>query len=287
MSYTPAISRLPKPDAGTLPRLLRNELHRLCASVTRSPEASIGYLPGASHTGCRFRADELYATSNEEAISAPVLLINVLGRSSSSPHLGGANHDRERLTLKPRIYASFYSNIAIRNSKDATLRSKLKSLNHQLLKQRLPHRLSPVSTDDETFRDTLEGITDLHEMIAAVIRSALVDEALHVGLRSRVDDMKERLSRFELRASKKRQLALEAMTEVGLSKLEQPDFTASARAGSPALVVIAEDRIPEAYWLPQPPKLDRQTILGELKRGIEIPGAQMSNPKPVLSVRTK
>ena len=99
--------------------------------------------------------------------------------------------------------------------------------------------------------------------------------------------MRERLSRLELRASKKRQLALEAMTEVGLTKLEQPDFTASARAGSPALVVIAEDRIPEAYWLPQPPKLDRQAILGELKRGIEIPGAEMSNPKPVLSVRTK
>ena len=142
-------------------------------------------------------------------------------------------------------------------------------------------------TDDETIRDTLEGITDLHEMIAAVIRSALVDEALHAGLRFRLDDMRERLSRLELRASKKRELALEAMTEVGLSKLEQPDFTASARAGSPALVVIAEERIPEAYWLPQPPKLDRQAILGELKRGLEIPGAQMSNPKPVLSVRTK
>ena len=48
------------------------------------------------------------------------------------------------------------------------------------------------------------------------------------------------------------------MSEVGLTKLEQPDFTASARAGSPALIVVAEQTIPQAYWLPQPPKLDRQ-----------------------------
>ena len=141
--------------------------------------------------------------------------------------------------------------------------------------------------DDETLLDTLEGITDLHEMIAAVIRSALVDEALHNGLRFRVDDMRERLSRLELRASKKRELALEAMTEAGLNKLEQSDFTASARAGCPALVVIAEDKIPNPYWLPQPPKLDRQSMLCELKRGSDIPGAQLSNPKPVLMVRTK
>ena len=156
---------------------------------------------------------------------------------------------------------------------------------YHLLKQRVLCEYPDI--DEESLSDTLEGITDLHEMIAAVIRSALVDEALHAGLRFRLDEMKDRLSRLELRASKKRQLALEAMTEMGLNKLEQPDFTASARAGSPALVVITEDRIPEVYWLPQPPKLDRPAILKELKRGIEIPGTQMSNPKPVLSVRTK
>ena len=141
--------------------------------------------------------------------------------------------------------------------------------------------------DDETLSDTLEGITDLHEMITAVIRSALVDEALQAGLRSRMDDMKERLSRLEVRSSKKRDLALHALSEVGLAKLEQPDFTASTRTGSPSLIVISEQTIPPAYWLPQRPKLDRQGLLGELKRGAAIPGAELSNPKPVLMVRTK
>jgi Siphovirus Gp157 len=141
--------------------------------------------------------------------------------------------------------------------------------------------------DEDTIRDTLEGITSLHELIAETIRSALIDEALQGGLRSRLQDMKDRLARLEARAVKKREIALEAMSEADLRKIEQPDFTASVRAGSHALVVVAEREIPEPYWLPQPPKLDRQAVLGALKQGQDVTGAQLSNPKQVLSVRTK
>ena len=77
------------------------------------------------------------------------------------------------------------------------------------------------------------------------------------------------------------------MTEVGLNKLEQPDFTASARTGIPSLVVIAEETIPRIYWLPQPPKLDRQTLLASSNAATEFPALNSSNPKPVLTVRTK
>src|SRR5262249_39516653 len=156
---------------------------------------------------------------------------------------------------------------------------------YQLLRERIIQEFP--GADDETIRDTLEGITDLHEMIAAVIRSALVDEALGSGLRARLDDMTERQSRVEVRASKKRELAVQARSETGLTKRGHPDFTASTRAGVPALVVVSEQTIPETYWLTQPPKLDRQALLGELKSGAAIPGVELSNPKPVLMVRTK
>ena len=156
---------------------------------------------------------------------------------------------------------------------------------YQLLKGRLLTDYTDV--DEETVRDTLEGITNLHEMIAAIIRSALVDEALQAGLRTRIDDMRQRLARLDERGAKKRQLALEAMCEVGLKKLEQPDFTASARAGVPSLIIMSEGLVPETYWVPQPPKLDRQALLTDLKRGAEIPGTQLSNPQPTLAVRTK
>ena len=120
-----------------------------------------------------------------------------------------------------------------------------------------------------------------------MIRSALVDEALQAGLRTRLEEMRQRLARLEERGTKKRQLALEAMCEVGLKRIEQPDFTASARAGMPARSHPADDLIPEPYWVPQPPKLDRQSLLTDLKRGEMIPGAQLGNPKPTLAVRTK
>ena len=162
---------------------------------------------------------------------------------------------------------------------------KVELSNYCYLKEKLTAAFPEVG--DDTLTDTLEGITDLHEMITAVIRSALVDEALSTGLRNRLNDMKERLARLEERGFKKRKLALEAMDEVGLNKLQQPDFTASTRPGSPSLLVTAESDVPAPYWVPQPPKMDRQALLGELKRGNEIPGVQLNNPKTFLVVRTK
>ena len=154
-----------------------------------------------------------------------------------------------------------------------------------LLRQRLVADYPEVDAD--TLQDTLEGITDLHEMIAAVIRSALVDEALQAGLRTRIEDMRQRLARLAERGFKKRQLALEAMNEAGLKKLEQPDFTASTRLGAPPLIVNSEQSIPEAYWIPQPPRLDRQTLTSDLRRGDQVPGSCLGNPAPILTVRTK
>jgi len=156
---------------------------------------------------------------------------------------------------------------------------------YTVLRERLQREYQDA--DSETIRDTLEGITSLHELIAAVIRSALLDEALKQGLKIRLNDMKERMSRLELRSAKKRQLALEAMSEAELKKLEQSDFTASARSGVPGLVVLLEDEIPDDYWIPQQAKLDRQLLLTNLKRGASIAGAELGNPKPTLSVRTK
>jgi Siphovirus Gp157 len=159
------------------------------------------------------------------------------------------------------------------------------AIHYKALRERL--FAEDPSLDEQTLADTVEGLTDLHEILGAVIRGALADEALAAGLKGRIAEMEDRLARLQDRASKRRQIAKEVMTELDLKKLQAPDFTASIRPGFPSLLVINENEIPSVYWEPRDPKLDRATLISDLKQGTEVAGAALSNPEPVLSVRTR
>jgi Siphovirus Gp157 len=141
--------------------------------------------------------------------------------------------------------------------------------------------------DEQTLADTVESLTNLPEIITAIIRSALTDEALASGLKGRIAEMQDRLERLQDRASKRRQIAKDVMVELEITKLTAPDFSVSIRPGLPALMVIDEAAVPSIYWEPRAPKLKRQELLTELKEGTEIEGVTLSNPEPVLSVRVR
>jgi hypothetical protein len=150
-----------------------------------------------------------------------------------------------------------------------------------LLQERFPE------IDDEALRDTLEGISDLPEIVATIVRSYLDDLSLAAALRSRLADMQERLSRIADRAEKKRALVASVMERADLRKITDPEFTASLRATPPPLVVTGESDIPSTYWKPQAPKLDRAGLLAALKAGQYVPGASLGNGGVTLAVRTR
>jgi hypothetical protein len=141
--------------------------------------------------------------------------------------------------------------------------------------------------DEETLNDTLAGMTDLPEMIAAVLRSALEDLALAKGLRGRVAEMQERLARLEDGAQRKRHLVAAVMERAEMPKLVEPDFTVALRRTPPALRVVHEEDIPTDFWRPQPPKLDRQAVTTALRGGRPVPGAMLDNGGMTIAIRTK
>jgi Siphovirus Gp157 len=164
-------------------------------------------------------------------------------------------------------------------------RAKFAAITYQTIRERV--RAQDPQIDEQTLADTVDGLTDLHEIIAAIVRAALADEALATGLKGRIAETQDRLDRLQDCAAKRRQIAKDVMVELDLKKITAPDFTVSIRPGMPSLLVLDEAAVPSIYWEPREPRLNRQELLNELKGGADIKGVTLSNPEPVLSVRTK
>jgi hypothetical protein len=124
--------------------------------------------------------------------------------------------------------------------------------------------------DEETLVDTLEGLSNLPDMLAEVLRSQLDDHSLVSALKARIGDMQARAGRIEERARKKRELVCSVMERADLKKLMEPDFTVSLRPTRPPLAVVDEEAVPD-----------------ELAAGRDVPGAILGNPPMTISVRTK
>lgn len=158
-------------------------------------------------------------------------------------------------------------------------------LQHQAIRAQLLEAFPDL--DEQTLLDTLEGASDLNEMLAGITRAYLEDKTLAAALKQRLDDMRNRLSRLEATADKKRDLITNVMEKAEIKKLMEPEFTLSLRVVPPGLQVTDEEVIPEDYWKPQAPKLDKAGLLATLKSGASVPGTCLGNGGHSISVRTK
>ena len=148
-------------------------------------------------------------------------------------------------------------------------------------------KLAYGEIDEETLSDTLEGLSDFPQMIEEIVRSSLDDGAMIVGLRSRLEEMSARLTRLKARYDKKRELACWAMGSSGIGKLKAADFSVSLTQGGQRLEITDETVIPQIYFIPQAPKLDRTSLQDALKRGENIEGSHLVQSGPHIVVRTR
>ena len=94
---------------------------------------------------------------------------------------------------------------------------------YQILADQLKAQYGEI--DDETLADTLEGISDLPDLIKEVVRSSLEDESFISALKGRLDAMQVRLERFKDRVDKKRKIVCWAMGNAGIGALRAEDFS--------------------------------------------------------------
>lgn len=151
------------------------------------------------------------------------------------------------------------------------------------LRQRFLERDGQI--DDATFLAVLESVDQLRSAIAAAACSALEDESVASRLRGRMDQIEARIRRIDRRADDKREMALRAMREAGLERLQARGVRIELRRTPPTLIVGDEVRIPDEFRVTQPPRLNYQAIREALGAGADVPGAELSEPETYLSVR--
>jgi hypothetical protein len=139
--------------------------------------------------------------------------------------------------------------------------------------------------DDDLILDMIEGETSLFEAIDIAVMSRWEDLAHAKALGDLIGNLQARKRRLEDRAEVKRLSIQTAMEMADIRKLERPTCTISLKAVAPAVNVADEASIPSDYWKPQPPKLDKRMLLADLKDGVEIPGATLTNGGETIQIR--
>jgi hypothetical protein len=139
--------------------------------------------------------------------------------------------------------------------------------------------------DEITLYDSLSGVSNLEEALAATLLFAHYDEMRAGMLDAEIEKLRMRAERFQARADKARARVREAMEEAGLKRIVTHSMTATLRPTQPAVIITDEKLLPPDYLKHPPPKPDKTLIKQAIKDGFEVPGAMLSNGGMTLAVR--
>lgn len=131
--------------------------------------------------------------------------------------------------------------------------------------------------DEETLRDTMEAVTgeleEKAEGYGCIIKQMEHDAA---AIAAEIKRLQSRKKTVEDNKDKLKARLQEAMVATGQKKIKTNLFSFSIGKNAPALSVTNEDTIPEQYWTIPEPVLDKESLKRDLKAGMTIPGATLT-----------
>lgn len=110
------------------------------------------------------------------------------------------------------------------------------------------------------------------ENIAKLIKTLEVDITGYKAEELRLSNKRKSL---ENRVKSLKEYLDNAMKVTGKTKFKGQLFSFSIQKNPPSVNVVDEKLIPEEYFTPQEPTLDKKRLLTDIKNGAEIPGAEI------------
>lgn len=135
--------------------------------------------------------------------------------------------------------------------------------------------------DPTAFQDTLQaledGIEDKAENIAKLIRTLTSDIDI---IKAEEKRLAERRKSVENRISDLKEYLQNQMEVAGIDKVKRPTLTISIQNNPPSVKVTDETLLFDYMIIPEP-KIDKKTLLADLKNGVEIAGAEIQQTRGI------
>ena len=133
-----------------------------------------------------------------------------------------------------------------------------------------------MDLDPEVMQDTLDSIEDAienkAENIAKLIRNLESDVAAY---KEEEDRLKTKRQATENKVKWLKTYLEDNMKLTGKTKFKSGMFNFSIQKNPASVNITDEKVIPEEFLIQQPPKVDKTSLKEILKRGIEVPGAEL------------
>lgn len=152
------------------------------------------------------------------------------------------------------------------------------------VKERLLQSDPDLASDETAMRDTLDGETDVYDVLRRLARFTLEAEAMEAVTKQRATNLAARQKRFAARADAARGAIFAMMQALDVQSFPDAEFTITVKTGRSAVYVSDEASIPDEF-VRTTRAVDKSAISDALKAGKDVPGASFSNGIPSLQIK--
>lgn len=129
--------------------------------------------------------------------------------------------------------------------------------------------------DAEVLKDTLDSIDDAIEVKVENTAKVLKEmDGQTLAISAEIKRLQERKATLENNSRNLKGYLQAEMEKVGKEKIKTELFSIGIQNNPPSVYVYNEALLPEGFFIPQAPKVDKKALKEELKHG-EIPGAEL------------
>lgn len=148
--------------------------------------------------------------------------------------------------------------------------------------QKLVNLASDGKIEEDVLQDTLDSMS--YAIDEKAESYAIVDLELATSeekLAKEIKRLQERKSSIAKNRKRLKDSLRDEMVAIGKEKIKTDKFTIYIQNNPQSVDIQDDSKIPFTYYVEQQPKLDKKALLDDLKKGIEIKGAEIRQTRGV------